>query len=119
MKPIILLLLCFVCTSALAQRTISGVVRDKSDGSTIAGVNVLATGTSVGTTTDAEGKFSLDVPSSVTTLSVSYVGFKTQTVDITSRSTVDIDLEGDVAEMQEVVVVGSRGAQRAATDTPL
>jgi iron complex outermembrane recepter protein len=119
MKPIILLLLFFTCTTALAQRTVSGVVKDKSDGSAIAGVNVLATGTSVGTTTDADGKFSLEVPSSATTLSISYVGFKTQTVDVTSRNTVEIDLEGDVSEMQELVVVGSRGAQRAATDTPL
>jgi iron complex outermembrane recepter protein len=119
LKPLIIFLLFFTCNYAFAQRTVTGVVKDQADGSTIAGVNILATGTSLGTTTDRDGKFSITVPESVTKLSVSYVGYKTLEIDIPVSNYLDVSLEGDVGQLQELVVVGSRGTQRTATDTPL
>src|SRR5215203_923749 len=97
LKPIIILLLFFTVNYAMAQRTVTGVIKDQSDGSTIAGVNVLASGTSIGTTTDADGKFSLEVPGSSTRLSISYVGFKTLEIDIPASNYIDVNLAPDVS----------------------
>lgn len=118
-RLLVIPLLLFGFTHALAQRTVSGVIRDRGDGSTIAGVNIVANGTTIGTTTDQDGRFSLEVPNSATKLSVSYVGYKTVELDIPPSNYIEVGLEGDVGEMQELLVVGSRGAQRTVTDTPL
>lgn len=101
------------------QRTISGTVTDKNEGTGIAGVSILATGTSVGTTTDSEGKFSLQVPSSASTLTISFIGYKTVSIPITESGNIFVSLESDISELAEIVVVGSRGIQRTTTDTPL
>ena len=70
---------------ALGQnREITGVVTDKSDGTSIPGVNVLVKGTAIGTATDNDGKFVIQAPSSATTLVISFVGYVTQEVDVTT-----------------------------------
>ncbi len=95
--------------SMLAQRTVSGTVVDNT-GEPLIGANVLAKGTSVGTITDIDGSFSLNVPEGVNALKVSFTGYATQDVDITNVSTIDITLaEG---ELLGEVVVTALGIQR-------
>src|SRR5687767_15273193 len=122
MKPFLfkLSLLLFIGTQALAQsRTVTGVVTDKTDGTAIAGANVVAKGTNAGTATDSDGRFSLQVPESATTLVISFLGFSSQEVTIPPSNEVTVILESNASELAEVVVVGSRGSQRTLTDTPL
>ena len=121
MKCKLLLLLLFLASSlAIAQtRDVSGTVSDKSDGSPIAGANITLKGTSIGTATDADGKFSLKVASDANTLIISFIGYETQEVNISGLSTVAISLGAGSNQLEEVVVSLGRGSQRTITDTPL
>ena len=74
-----LLLVSLLLQHAQAQtRSISGKVTDRGTGQGLPGVTVLAKGTVVGTSTNAEGGFSLEVPVSATTLVFSYIGYSSQ-----------------------------------------
>jgi TonB-linked SusC/RagA family outer membrane protein len=99
----------------LAPVAIAGRVAD-AENQPLPGVNVLVKGTTIGTTTDADGKYSLEVPDGNTTLVFSFIGYITQEVDIASRTTVDITLVADVQQLSEVVVVGY-GEQKKETVT--
>ncbi len=122
MKRLVLfvMLVMLAGAQAMAQnRTITGTVTDRSDGSPIPGVNILVNGSSGGTATDSDGRFSLNVPPSATTLSVSFVGYASQEVSITGLTSVAIVLEPSSQELGEVVVTVGRGSQRTIIDTPL
>lgn len=84
--------------------TLSGKVTDKADGKGVPGVNILLKGTNVGTATDADGKYSLRVPSPNGTLVFSFIGYVSQEVEIGSASTINIALAADVMMLSEVVV---------------
>ena len=86
-----------------ADRTISGTVTS-TDGEPLIGATIAVQGTTVGTTTELDGSFHLNVPDDATTLIVSYTGFVTQEVDISGRNIVTIQMESDVAQLNEVVV---------------
>ncbi len=97
-------LLLLISSMAWAQeRTITGKVTSSEDGSSLPGVNVVVKGTTNGTVTDSEGRFSLSAPSSGTLL-ISFIGFKTQEIAIGERSVVDVKLESDVTQLNEIVV---------------
>jgi TonB-linked SusC/RagA family outer membrane protein len=99
------MLLCLFALPALAQNTVvTGKVTDSKDGSPIPGVSILAKGTTAGTVTDANGSFRISVPSSVTTLVASYIGYNRQEVAITG-SVVNIKLESSSTSLNEVAVV--------------
>ncbi len=101
----VLVLLFPLLSQAQANRSISGKVVDaKSVG--IPGVTVIVPGTSVGGSTGPDGTFQVQVPESATTLSFSFVGYATQRVDITGKSTVNVTLQDDAQALNEVVVVG-------------
>ncbi|GAB2854570.1 SusC/RagA family TonB-linked outer membrane protein [Hymenobacter ruber] len=92
-------------SQAQANRTISGKVTDEA-GSGLPGVTVLVPGTSIGTSTGADGGFQLDVPATATKLSFSFVGYSAQQVDITGKSSVSLALKSDAQALSDVVVVG-------------
>ena len=95
----------FLASNLWAQdRTISGTVSSDEDGSGLPGVNVILQGTTVGTTTDVNGSYSLGVPSDGGTLVFSFIGLASQEVAIGARSVVDVVMSSDVEELQEVVV---------------
>ena len=122
MKNPLLLVVSFLLISTLLSaqtREVSGTVTDQSDGSAIAGANITVKGTSTGTSTDANGKFSLRVATDVTTLIVSFIGYETQEVNISGQSEVTISLEANAGQLEEVVISTGRGSQRTITDTPL
>jgi TonB-linked SusC/RagA family outer membrane protein len=103
--------------SPVTENTLFSVTGRVTDGTeSLPGVNVLVKGTTVGTTTDSDGKYTLDVPSGSTTLIFSFIGYVAQEVDITNRTTVDVVLVADVQQLSEVVVVGY-GEQKKETVT--
>ncbi len=85
------------------ERIISGVVKDVT-GETVIGANVSVKGTTNGTVTDIDGRFSLRVPEGAT-LKVSYIGYKDMEIRITTQQTLDIILQDDAQALDEVVVV--------------
>ena len=114
------LALLFSVAATAQDRNVSGSVTDRSDGSTLTGVTVRVKNTSVGATTDADGRFSLNVPSGANRLVFSLTGFVSQEVDITATNTVTVALDGNANTLGEVVIsTGSRSSQRTITDSPL
>ncbi|OFY49058.1 MAG: SusC/RagA family protein [Bacteroidetes bacterium GWF2_41_31] len=85
-------------------RTISGKVTSSEDGGGIPGVTVLVKGTQVGTITDLEGSYTLNVTPDHTTLVFQFVGMKTVEVAIGDQNTINVTMEQDVLMMDEVVV---------------
>lgn len=100
-----MLILFFVgLQSIFAQnREISGVVTSADDGLSIPGVSVIVKGTTIGTTTDFDGKYSLNVPESGEVLVFSFVGMTTKEVAIAS-STINVVMETESIGVDEVVV---------------
>ena len=98
-----------------AKKEISGSVKD-SKGLFMPGVSVFVKGTTIGTNTDNDGKFTLSVSADAKTLVFSFVGMKSQEVTITGKTSVTIVLMEEVAEVSEVVVVGY-GIQKKTTMT--
>jgi hypothetical protein len=92
----------------LAQTDIvRGKISDDS-GSGLPGVNIIIKGTSSGTTSDADGNYSLSIPASAAegTLVFSFIGFTTQEQPINGRSSIDVTMAPDVQSLTEVVVTG-------------
>jgi TonB-linked SusC/RagA family outer membrane protein len=107
MKKLLFLFVLFVtgAFTLLAQNNITGVVTSSVAGEgAIPGVAVQAKGTTIGVATDANGKYSITVPQKTTTLIFSFLGLKTQEIQINGRSVIDVVMEPQVVEMGEVVV---------------
>ncbi len=106
-KGLLPLLLLFGAVQVMmAQFTINGRVTD-ANGEGLPGATVAVVGATRGTTTDVEGRYRLEVPSSPATIAISYTGYKTVNMEVTSsNTTVDILMEEDFAGLEEVVVSG-------------
>lgn len=87
------------------ERTISGIVTDNNK-EPIIGAAVMVKGTTIGSTTDFDGKFILKIPMGVQTLQISYLGMKTMEVTITERSQYNVTMQADAVLVDEVVVIG-------------
>jgi TonB-dependent starch-binding outer membrane protein SusC len=87
-------------------RSVSGIVSSSDDGEPIIGATVLVKGTTQGTITSADGRFSLTVPASAKTLTVSFVGMITKEIALTNATTYNVSLSSDVIGIDEVIVVG-------------
>jgi len=87
------------------ERKISGQVTDPS-GMGLPGVSVLIKNTSIGTITDVNGGYTLEVRDDSDVLIFSFVGYKTEEVPVGSQSVINIVLQEDIAALEEVVVVG-------------
>ena len=92
------------------KKDISGKVSD-SKGEPITGATVLVKGTTVGITTDFDGKFKLSIPADAKTLVFSFVGMKTQEVAIAGKTNFTVSLEDETIALDEIVAVGY-GVQR-------
>ncbi len=100
-----------ISLSSFAQSTtVSGVVRSSEDELPLPGVNVIEKGTSNGVVTDMDGEYTIAVgPDAI--LVFSYLGFKTQELEVNNRNTIDVTLSNDMEALDDVVVVGY-GTQR-------
>lgn len=109
MKRILTFFILLLITGSLvmAQTTqITGTVTSAEDGLGIPGVTVSVQGTTVGTLTDNEGKFRIEVPQGSRILVFSYIGLKRQEIDIAGRTVIDVVMESDILAMDEVIVTG-------------
>lgn len=92
--------------NAALEVTVSGTVTDREDNLPLPGVSILAKGTTIGTVTDMDGRFSLTLPDNAHNLVFSFIGYLSQEVALEERTTLDITMEPDVQSLSEVVVVG-------------
>ena len=92
------------------KRLITGIVKDQN-GEPIIGANVVEKGTTNGTVTDIDGKFSINVVSNAT-LMVSYIGYAQQEVNVGSRKEINVVLRENTELLEEIVVVGYGTARR-------
>lgn len=89
-----------------AQRNVKGKVVDAQTKELIPGANVIVKGSTVGTTTDLDGAFTIKVPDNNAVLSISYIGYNTEEVPVGAQEDILITLVADIQSLQEVVVVG-------------
>lgn len=104
-KFLLTMLLIFSVSILFAQKKITGKVTTSDSGSELPGVNVSVKGSTRGTTTNANGQFSIEV-SPNETLIFSFVGFKPTSLKVGNTSVLNVQLDSDVSELTEVVVVG-------------
>ncbi len=103
---LLLLFAVSLLTVAQAQtKKISGIVKDEI-GDPIPGASILLKGTTIGTISDIDGKFELITDETSSILVISYIGYITQEIDISSREHVEILMKEDAQTLEEVVVVG-------------
>lgn len=89
----------------VAQSTVSGTITDADNGDPLIGASVLVTGTSSGTVTDFDGKYSVNVPANAESLTISYTGYSTQIIPVNGQTTINVTLAAGEL-LDEVVVVG-------------
>ena len=93
-KTVLMVFLAMLCTLSLyaQERRITGKVTSTEDGTPLPGVNVLIKGTSIGTVTDAEGFYSLDIANSTQSIVFSFIGLRSEEVVVGERSVIDVGL---------------------------
>lgn len=107
MQRILFLIMTVLMTcQGFAQTRLTGTVVDAVLNEPLIGATVSVPGTSVGTVTDIDGKFNLDIPAKVKNVTVSYLGYIKQTVNIQGKSSVRVILKEDVQLLDETVVIG-------------
>ena len=115
-KKILSILACMLMTTsmALAQTRITGTVVDAESGEALIGVSVRVPNTTTGVITDMDGKFSINLPAGVNSLSFSYMGMKPAT--LAARDGMKVLMETDTKAMDDVIVV-AYGTQRKSSFT--
>lgn len=98
-----LFLMVFCCAFVSAQKTVTGVVKD-NNGVPLLGVSIVVKGTDKGAITDFDGKYSIETQNNSDVLVFSYVGYKTQEVNVGAQSTINVNLEEDSQNLDEVVI---------------
>lgn len=84
---------------------VTGTVTDEQ-GSSLPGVNVVVKGSSIGTTTDAEGKYAISVVAGTETLVFSFIGYTIQEVPVNNQAVINVTMVADITSLDEVVVIG-------------
>ena len=118
MRKTLLILFCFLTSIAQSwaqNKNVTGTVKNDQN-VPLAGASVVVRGTQIGTTTDADGNFSLSVPANARTLSVSFQGFVLQDIAIGNRSSFDVSLKTGDQNLTEIVVIGY-GTQKQKNQT--
>ena len=112
-KKLTLFLACLLLgiSMASAQTKVSGIVTAEEDGFPIAGATIQVVGSQVGTATDVDGKFTLNVPNGKSTLRISYIGMVTQ--EVAAASSMNIVMKSSDTQLDEVVVT-AMGIKREA-----
>jgi TonB-linked SusC/RagA family outer membrane protein len=99
-------------TEMKQQLKVTGVVTDASTSEPIVGANIIIEGTTMGTVTDVEGRFALDVKNSEAVLVISILGYLTEKVTVNESTNLEIKLASDVKKLEEVVVIGYGSRQK-------
>ncbi|OUJ71191.1 SusC/RagA family TonB-linked outer membrane protein [Hymenobacter crusticola] len=101
---------------AAQSRAISGRVTDRTNGQGLPGVTVLAKGTTIGVSTNADGGYSITVPTTSSVLTFSSIGYSAVEQPIGSATSINVSLGADTKQLGEVVVTGALGIQRQAQE---
>ncbi len=101
---LVMALLAFKATLYGQGITVTGTVTSSEDGSALPGVNIVLQGTTTGTITNGEGKFTINVPNADASLVFSFIGYLTETVKVGAQKQIDLKLSPDITGLQEVVV---------------
>ncbi len=88
----------------ISDINVSGQITDEN-GEGLPGASIIQKGTAIGTTTDLNGNFKMNVPEDAT-LTVSFVGYKTQEIAVGGRSVINLQMQPDAEQLEEIVVVG-------------
>ena len=88
------------------QQTITGKIIDSQTGQPMPGVNIVVKGTTIGTMSDIDGNYSISVSNREATLVFSFIGYVTQEIPLSGRTTIDINLVSELKGLDEVVVIG-------------
>lgn len=88
------------------QQKLTGTVTDAKTGEPLPGVNITIEGTTMGTITDVDGNFSIDIQNNNAVLVFSYVGYISQKITPAGNTTLNVALEADIKALEEVIVVG-------------
>lgn len=91
---------------------ISGTIKSSDDNQPLPGVNIVVKGTTNGTVSDGNGKYTLDVPEG-STLVFTSIGYKIQEVQVGNQTVIDIVMEADITELSDVVVIGYGTAKKS------
>jgi len=117
-KFLSLLLACFlfVWSGTIEAQTVSGVVRTADDNQPLNGVTVQVKGSRNATTTDPAGNYKLTGVTSGSSLVFSFVGYKSQTVPVSGRNQIDINLQTAASSLDQVVVIGYGAVKKKGFD---
>ena len=96
---------CMISLVSFAQSAVTGTVKDKT-GEPVVGASVVIKGTSTGAVTDINGNFSIPKVKPSDVISVSYIGFNSQDIKVGNKTTFNVTLQEDMANLEEVVVIG-------------
>lgn len=86
--------------------TVSGKITDSQSGEGLPGVSILVKGTAIGTISDIDGKYTVNVPADDAVLVVSYVGFVKEEMPVNGKNIIDISMTPDITALEEIVVIG-------------
>jgi len=109
MRNLLLIATCVLFAATVSfgqQRVVTGKVTESDTGDPVPGANVIVKGTTSGTVTDMDGKYSLPLPEGATALVYSFVGYITEEVEIGTQSVIDVTLSSDITALSEIVVTG-------------
>lgn len=121
-KHLQVLLLLLSCTvgvgnfSAIAgpfQQTVTGNISSQTDDLPLPGVTIQEKNTNNGVVTDFDGNYEIEVSGPDAVLVISYMGFKTEEIEVGDRNTINVQLEEDLGQLDEVVVVGYGSQKRS------
>lgn len=106
-SAIILFAICLIMEIPLwaQQKAIQGTVKD-IEGNPMPGVTIMVDGTNIGTITNTDGKYSINIPEKRKSLTFSFLGYISQTLDIVGQQTINVVLKEDLMKIEEVVVIG-------------
>jgi TonB-dependent starch-binding outer membrane protein SusC len=104
-KFLMVLLSTMIASFAYGQSQVSGTVTDQEN-QPLPGVNVLVKGSTQGATTNANGKYQVEVPNSSAILTFSFIGFTSEERAVGNQTVLDVKMQEDIQSLQEVVVVG-------------
>jgi iron complex outermembrane recepter protein len=105
-------------TSFFYGQSVTGKVMDQQTGEPVSGASVIVRSTRTGTNTGEDGSFTITAAAN-DVLNITRVGYKTLTVGINGRTTLDIRMESVLSELGQIVLVGSRRGGRVRTESPV
>jgi len=97
--------ICFIHSISFSQQTINGTIVDSAN-EAIIGASVIIVGTTNGTVTDIDGSYTLNIPEGATQITISYIGYATQTLNIADGNFSNIVMVDDFNQLEEVVITG-------------